>query len=390
MPAARSRFRSGHIRGRGALGPPDRRASGQPARRLDDRSRRCGPWALWGAEPLGAGTVNVFQKMFFRRLSLVNDSTGAVLFEETTAAPSLSDLVPDLASETVAWIARPALFVTRRYRLAPSVKRDFVGGGSVKLDKLISQGATLFFEQTFNGNGRTCGTCHPAINNFTIDAEFIATLPPNDPLFVAEFNPALAQLERPTLMRQFGLILENLDGFSSPTTKFVMRGVPHTLGLQVSLERDTSSPNPPAEMTGWSGDGSPGTGSLREFAIGAVTQHFTKRLQRVEGTDFKLPREHQLDAMEAFQLSLGRDKDFDLANITFTRRERQHRQVALHQRRRQSELRRHLQLLSYQCQAPTRPASEPEPQLQHERRRQGASRARRPEFSQGRRLRANE
>ena len=57
---------------------------------------------------------------------------------------------------------------------------------------------------------------------------------------MAEFNPALAQLERPALMRQFGLILENLDGFSSPTTKFVMRGVPHTLGLQVSLERDTA------------------------------------------------------------------------------------------------------------------------------------------------------
>jgi len=97
-----------------------------------------------------------------------------------------------------------------------------------------------------------------------------------------------------------------------------MRGVPHTLGLQVSLERDTNLPNPPAEMTGWSGDGSPGTGSLHEFAIGAVTQHFTKRLNRIEGTDFTLPREHQLDAMEAFQLSLGREKDFNLSRITFT------------------------------------------------------------------------
>ena len=70
-------------------------------------------------------------------------------------------------------------------------------------------------------------------------------------------------------------------------------------------------------MTGWSGDGAPGTGSLREFAIGAVTQHFTKRLNRVPGTDFKLPKEHQLDAMEAFQLSLGREKDVDLSKVTF-------------------------------------------------------------------------
>ena len=106
----------------------------------------------------------------------------------------------------------------------------------MRLDRLISRGATLFFENTFGGNGRTCGTCHPASNNFTIDPDFISTLPGNDPLFVAEFNPALAQLERPQLMRQFGLILENLDGLDDPTRKFVMRGVPPTLGLQVTVE----------------------------------------------------------------------------------------------------------------------------------------------------------
>jgi cytochrome c peroxidase len=266
------------------------------------------PGALWGAEALGAGTVNVFQKMFFRRLTLVNESTGAILFEETTPPPSLFALVPDLETETDA---------SSSLSFGLVAAESSSSGRSVTLDKLISQGATLFFEETFNGNGRTCGTCHRANRNFMIDAEFISTLPANDPLFVAEFNPALAQLERPVLMRQFGLILENLDGFT-PATRFVMRGVPHTLGLQVSLERDTSLPGPPAEMTGWSGDGAPGTGSLREFAIGAVTQHFTKRLQRVEGTDFKLPKEHQLDGLEAFQLSLGREKDFDLAKITFT------------------------------------------------------------------------
>ena len=43
-------------------------------------------------------------------------------------------------------------------------------------------------------------------------------------------------------------------------------------------------------MTGWSGDGAPGTGSLREFAIGAVTQHFTKRIAARRG--------HRLQAAE--------------------------------------------------------------------------------------------
>jgi cytochrome c peroxidase len=270
------------------------------------------PGILWGAEPLAAGSVNVFQKIFFRRLTLLNESTGAVLFEETTLPPSFFARVPNLAAEIDVLLPPILGFAPRELGSSSGSS-----GRSVKLDKLISRGARLFFEETFDGNGRTCGTCHPASNNFTIDADFISTLPANDPLFVAEFNPALAQLERPQLMRSFGLILENLDGFSSPTSKFVMRGVPHTLGLQVTLTRDTNLPKAPAEMTGWSGDGAPGTGSLREFAIGAVTQHFTKNLARVEGRDFKLPREHQLDAMEAFQLSLGRDSDFDLATIAF-------------------------------------------------------------------------
>jgi cytochrome c peroxidase len=252
------------------------------------------PGNVWGPEVLGAGTVNVFQKIFYRRLSLENESTGALMFAETTPAPSFSALVPDLAAGTDA--------------PAPST--------TVKLDRLISRGADLFFNGTFGGNGRTCGTCHPASNNFTIDRAFIATLPPNDPLFVAEFNPELAQLERPGLMRRFGLILENLDGLENPTEKFVMRGVPHTLGLQVSLAKDTGL-NGPDEMTGWSGDGAPGTGSLREFAIGAVTQHFTQTLRRRPGIDFKLPGRRQLDAMEAFQLSLGRASDSNLLVITF-------------------------------------------------------------------------
>src|SRR5438128_2120713 len=59
--------------------------------------------------------------------------------------------------------------------------------------QLIAKGRDLFFNETFAGNGRTCGTCHPAENNFTIDPAFIATLPKDNPLFVAEFNPDLKE-----------------------------------------------------------------------------------------------------------------------------------------------------------------------------------------------------
>ena len=173
--------------------------------------------------------------------------------------------------------------------------------------ELIEKGRQIFFNETFDGNGRTCGTCHPAENNFAIDPAFIASLPDDDPLFVAEFNPALKEnFENPRLMREFGLIIENLDGFDDLANKFTLRGVPHTLGLRFAID---SSLGP---RTGWSGDGSPGDGSLRSFATGAVIQHFTKTLNRVAGVDFRLPTDAELDALEAFQFSLGRQQELTL------------------------------------------------------------------------------
>lgn len=179
------------------------------------------------------------------------------------------------------------------------------------LNHIVAEGEDLFFNETFGGNGRTCGTCHPLENNLTIDPDFIATLPPDDALFVAETNPDLATLENPVLMRKFGLILENVDGFDRPG---VMRGVPHVLALSTSLEQDTTTTNPPADMTGWSGDGAPAPGALRNFATGAVIQHFPRTLNRIPGEDFILPTDSELDAIEAFLLSLGRQADPNLGS----------------------------------------------------------------------------
>ena len=83
---------------------------------------------------------------------------------------------------------------------------------------------------------------------------------------------------------------------------------------------------PPVERLGWSGDGSPvgtftladgtthqATGTLRDFMIGAIIQHYTKTLNRVPGVDFTMPTVAQLDALEAFQKSLGRRQNLKLA-----------------------------------------------------------------------------
>ncbi|MBL8861167.1 MAG: hypothetical protein JNK02_04065 [Planctomycetes bacterium] len=191
------------------------------------------------------------------------------------------------------------------------------------LPDLIEAGEALFFHETFYGNGRTCGTCHPAENNFTIEPAFIATLPPDDPLFVAEFVPELnfdlnggLRFENPILMRQFGLIVENLDGFDDLRYRFTMRSVSHTLGMTQSITSPDGPGVVPVERTGWSGDGAPGQGTLREFALGAVRQHFTRTMGRVPGADFVFPTNAELDALEAFQLSLGRQEELDLATLS--------------------------------------------------------------------------
>ena len=182
------------------------------------------------------------------------------------------------------------------------------------------RGADLFFRGQFSGNGRTCGSCHPVGNNQEIGAEFIGTLPANDPLFVAEFPPGqggVPGLERPALMRGFGLILENTDGFSNPTVLFTMRGVPHSLSLVTSI----AAPNdgrPQVQRTGWSGDGAPGSGALRLFPVGAVTQHFTKSLNRIANTDFVLPTSSQLDDMEQFMLAVGRLNELNVPGVSLT------------------------------------------------------------------------
>jgi cytochrome c peroxidase len=198
-------------------------------------------------------------------------------------------------------------------------------------DGLILEGLRLFTEESFGGNGRTCATCHPVTNNFTIDKEFIATLPDDDPLFIAENVPRLSRLENKALMREFGLILENLDGFKNPG---VMRGVPHTLGMRTSIQADRGDPGsnrppfPLVHMTGWSGDGAPADGSIKNFALGAVTQHATAGMPRrgcstdefdrnPNPCDFRIPTDAELDAMAAFQLFLGRQSEINLAAMNF-------------------------------------------------------------------------
>ena len=222
-------------------------------------------------------------------------------------------------------------------------------------ETLVAEGFKLFRDETFDGNGRTCATCHRIENNFTLDPEFIAKLPDDDPLFVHETDEALAELESPQMLRKLGLIRTNVDGDDVPAR---LRAVPSIRGIATSLNvnagdcaRNPFEPDfekcgfPPnsgpfdlrgqpilfgplarasiregltlAESTGWSGDGAPHDGSLKSFAVGAIAQHFTKTLNRQPGVDFREPTGEEADALLAFQLAMGRQSDPDTAGITF-------------------------------------------------------------------------
>ncbi|HWB84034.1 MAG TPA: hypothetical protein VG675_07835 [Bryobacteraceae bacterium] len=188
--------------------------------------------------------------------------------------------------------------------------------------KLLAQGRRLFVSEQFNGNGRACGTCHVESHNFTIDPDFISRLPRTNPLFVAETNPELAvNFEKPALMRQLGVFVENVDGFDDLANKFTLRSAQNVQALRNSTVRpdpsfgvDFSSNGlnaDPPERLGWGNDGAP----LREFASVAIVQHATKTLKRRPGVDFRVPTDAELDALAAYQLALGRQDDFDLQKL---------------------------------------------------------------------------
>jgi cytochrome c peroxidase len=185
----------------------------------------------------------------------------------------------------------------------------------------VCAGARVFFDEKFGGNGRTCGSCHPAANNYTLDATFIASVPATDPLFVAE-NPAfnLSTLETSDIHSGFALIRENVDGFEDIQHKFVSRSVPHTLSLATSVTRDPADATGSLvqQRTGWGGDGAPGDGTLRSFLDGAIKQHYPKDPSRTPGVSFRFASEAEKDQVLAFQLALGRTNELDLNQVSLT------------------------------------------------------------------------
>lgn len=215
----------------------------------------------------------------------------------------------------------------------------------------IDDGFRIFTEETFDGNGRTCSTCHVPERAYNISPSDVRKLRGKARALVFAANvPGLENVE---LVRSHALF--NISGNESThdaedVGQFgtaghegpVFRSSMSIHALALTSENASpafgGTPLLPQECSdgftaqlaqlGWSGDGSPGTpsnasvpngcqfhhgtvdpladGSIRGFANGAIAQHNTKSLARVEGVDFRLATQVEAEALAAFQEWLGR------------------------------------------------------------------------------------
>jgi hypothetical protein len=225
----------------------------------------------------------------------------------------------------------------RQTRWAPSrrlIEWFFPTAEAAGQDGLVRRGRRIFFEETFSGNGRTCGTCHPE-PKFILDPASIQELfddEPFNPLFVSQNFPDLLPpglFEDPPRMFAFSHILENVDGFDEvcefpgtdvnpdtpcisledvvctdaacehPLSKSVRRAIPTTVNTDLT------------DPFGLGGD----IVDLQAFCLGAVVQHFPISLNRIVDVDFRLPTVRELEAMAAFMQSVllpkNVNKEFD-------------------------------------------------------------------------------
>lgn len=230
--------------------------------------------------------------------------------------------------------------------LPPVSKKDF---------KCIDKGFKVFSEETFEGNGRTCTTCHIPSEAYNIFPASIKKLSKKEKDLVFATN--VPGLENKTLVKKFGLFNIAGDEHSNASDPLewgagghhnpIFRSAMGIFALDITSRPAATFPGTPLfpaacsagvsgappspvrlqqDQLGWSGDGSPGTtapgnpacrthhghfdadsdGTIRAFATGAIAQHAPKTLNREPGVDFRRATALELDSMAMLQRWLGR------------------------------------------------------------------------------------
>ncbi len=253
---------------------------------------------------------------------------------------------------------------------------------SLSNDSLAVQGGRIFNNETFLGNGRTCASCHvPGEQQFGIDAQKIASLATNDPLFISELHLrelTLSNASMPSDLR--GIISDGTHSvtvLSGTENKYFVYGaaaLPGTItdsqgnsGLVITNPVATALVGPTASNGslrgledplflhssealflenidgftakevlrssphllnvkhtapyGLSGD----FPDLKSFSKNALIQHMTRSLNRISGRDFREMTDDEAAALESFQQTITNipSQDFNIDRFLSTEKQLQ-------------------------------------------------------------------
>jgi len=310
-----------------------------------------------------------------------NSADLAVMDSQSLTRISPFNTGPDSNTNANFALATPTPATTQSTGTATDLEQNVTGEVVLPTAAAESaQGETLFTQETFLGNGRTCASCHTAQDDFGLSLSSVAAAPNDDPLFIHESNintlvidggdttgasqpsdfklggtitgslggsaVVLAGtgdsyliiagstldvadnvisdgtnsgtlvsftagnlpgptpngdtrgLDDPILLRGGrALITENINGFDEHA---FMRGSPALINIKLTAPYGLS-----AEFT-----------DLQTFSAGAIAQHFTRDLNRVEGQDFRTATTAELDAMTDFMETnvVPQDQNFDDVN----------------------------------------------------------------------------
>jgi cytochrome c peroxidase len=154
---------------------------------------------------------------------------------------------------------------------------------------LVDEGEDLFFHETFQGNGRTCSTCHDPRDEFTVSPELVRQrykLDPGHPLFRPIDSDDGAGRDYSTVLRHavFRVTVPlhpdvSVVGDPSRRTITVWRGVPGVANLALTAP--------------YLQDG--GAATLQDQALGAINGHMAPGRAVLTG---------ELDALAAFESEL--------------------------------------------------------------------------------------
>lgn len=150
----------------------------------------------------------------------------------------------------------------------------------------VKRGEALFMAETFDGNGRTCATCHTPDESFSISQATIQMLPRDNSLFVSV----------PGLEDQNKLFHDGLVFVNDPDDGIVeFRQTPKLTHLRTSCNRKGR-----CGPLGLRGDRER---DLCKFSNEAIGNHFTKRVPGVADVDFRLMTKKECVDMVAFLVS---------------------------------------------------------------------------------------